>query len=144
MEDHSIFYSAVRDSSVNCITLPDGLYEKNKKIFLDYINYHKELIADLNTKIKRTTQPIYLFGAHVFAQYLIEMGLKIESIVCLLDNDPQKEGKRLYGTALYVKSPKKELLSLNDPVVILKAGVYNIEIKSDILHNINKSTIFFD
>ena len=32
-------------------------------------------------------QSIYLFGAHVFAQCLIEFGLDTSSIVCLLDND---------------------------------------------------------
>ena len=88
-------------------------------------------------------RPLYLFGAHVFAQYLIAMGLNTEKIVCLLDNDKNKQGRRLYGTKLKVASPKI-LADVRDPIVILKAGVYNDEIKEDIVDNINKATVFFE
>ena len=59
----------------------------------------------------------------------------------ILDNDTNKHGKRLYGTNLKVFSPsllKKEI----NPVLILKAGVYNEEIKNDIINNYNSKTIF--
>jgi FlaA1/EpsC-like NDP-sugar epimerase len=143
LDDHSIFYAAVRDTNVKPTQLPSGLYEANKKLYMSYVNFHKELISDLNKKIEQTTQPIYLFGAHVFAQYLLEMGLNTNKIVCLLDNDPKKQGRRLYGTKLNVASPKV-LAEIIDPIVILKAGVYNDEIKKDILENINKSTQFLE
>lgn len=143
MYDHSIFYSAVRDSEVKPVALPQDLYEKNKKIYMDYVSYHKTLIADLNQKISQTTQPIYLFGAHIFSQYLLEMGLNTSKIVGLLDNDPKKQGLRLYGTKLSVSSPKV-LADVESPVVILKAGVYNDEVKKDILENINKSSRFLE
>ena len=76
-------------------------------------------------------------------RYLLEMGLNTNKIVCLLDNDPKKQGRRLYGTKLKVASPKV-LAEVKDPIVILKAGVYNDEIKKDILENINKSTEFLE
>ena len=141
MDDHSIFYAAVRDSSVKPSTLPPGLYEKNKQLYMDYVRYHENLIQDLNRKISSITQPLYLFGAHVFAQYLIVFGLDTTRIVSLLDNDPNKQGKRLYGTSLMVQSPKA-LQGVKNPSVILKAGVYNDEIKQDILGNINQETVF--
>ncbi len=143
MEDHSIFYSAVRDTQVKPVPLPQGLYEKNKKLYMDYVDYHKTLITDLNQKMSETTQPIYLFGAHVFAQYLLEMGLNADKIISLLDNDPKKQGKRLYGTNLMVQSPSV-LREVKNPIVILKAGVYNEEIKADILCNINSSVVFLE
>ena len=143
MEDHSIFYWAVRDPEVKPVHLPQNLYEKNKILYMDYVDYHKTLIADLNQKMSESTQPIYLFGAHVFAQYLLEMGLNTAKIVSLLDNDPKKQGRRLYGTRLNVASPNA-LSDVSNPIVILKAGVYNEEIKKDILDNINKSTIFLE
>jgi hypothetical protein len=142
MDDHSIFYAAVRDLSVKSIALPLGLYEKNKQLYKDYVTYHEELIQDLNSKMRDATQPVYLFGAHVFAQYLIESGLDASRIVSLLDNDPKKQGKRLYGTNLMVQSPSI-LREVKNPIVILKAGVYNQEIKADILGNINSSVVFF-
>jgi hypothetical protein len=138
MEDHSIFYAAIRDNSVKPFSLPINLFEKNKKLFKNYINYHKELIEDLNHKISKITSPIYLFGAHIFSQCLLAMGLQENNIVCLLDNDPNKNGRRLYGTSLKVESPQI-LAKIIDPVVILRAGVYNEEIKQQ-LHSINPLT----
>lgn len=143
MDDHSIFYATVRDLSVKPIALQQGLYESNKQLYLEYILYHEGLITELNRRMNETSQPVYLFGAHVFAQYLIELGLNIGRINCLLDNDNKKHGKRLYGTSFTVKSPKI-LGEIASPVVILKAGVYNQEIKDDIVQNINPETVFIE
>lgn len=143
LEDHSIFYSAVRDRTVEPAALPAGLYEKNKSIYTSYVRYHEELTSTLNSKIPSYREPVYLFGAHVFAQYLIVVGLDTSRIVCLLDNDVKKQGKRLYGTGLMVKSPKV-LADVRDPVIILKAGVYNKEIRDDILKNINNRATFLE
>lgn len=143
MDDHSIFYAAVRDQSVKPSDLPHGLYDKNKQLYLDYVHYHEDLIQDLNQKTGDSLYPTYLFGAHIFSQYLIAFGLNTKKIVSLLDNDPNKQGKRLYGTSLMVQSPRI-LSNIENPAVILKAGVYNDEIKSDILQNINSSTIFLE
>lgn len=143
MDDHSIFYSYIRDAFVTPIRLTQGLYEKNKKLYLSYIDYHHKLIADLNQKINNTSQPIFLFGAHVFAQYLLNFGLNANSIINILDNDPNKQGKRLYGTSLNVESPSI-LKGIKDPLVILKAGVYNTEIKKDILGCINSNVNFLE
>lgn len=142
MDDHSIFYAAVRDLYVKPTALLHNLYEKNRQLYMDYIHYHEELVQDLNKKIEALTQPIFLFGAHIFAQYLVAFGLDTTRIVSLLDNDPNKQGKRLCGTDLMVQSPKV-LIGMESPAVILRAGVYNHEIKADILGNINPSTIFF-
>lgn len=143
MDDHSIFYSAVRASTVLPIELPSDLYEKNKLLYNNYVKYHNDLILDINSKISNIEAPTYLFGAHVFAQYLIESGLDISKIISLLDNDQAKQGKRLYGTSLMVQSPKI-LRNVMNPIVILKAGVYNAEIKKDILENINSTVKFLE
>lgn len=143
MEDHSIFYATVRDTSVKPTELSRELYDQNKKLYMEFVRYHEDLIADLNNMLSKATRPVYLFGAHVFAQYLIAFGLDTTKIVSLLDNDPRKQGKRLYGTSLKVQSPKV-LQDIANPAVILKAGIYNEEIKADILSNINSSVVFFE
>lgn len=143
MDDHSIFYAAVRDSSVKPTALPAELYQINKNLYLDYLRYHQQLIDELNRSMRETTAPIYLFGAHVFAQYLIAFGLSTEKITCILDNDKKKHGRRLYGTNLTVNSPSC-LRDIDHPCVILKAGVYNDEIKADILNNINPNVRFLE
>ena len=140
---HSIFYSTVKDDSVEPIELEYNLYNKNKNIYNEYVNYHKKLIVELNYKMENTDLPIYLFGGHIFSQYLIKNGLNINKIKGILDNDTNKQGKRLYGTPLFVISPNN-LKDIEKPIVILKTGFYNNEIKDDIVNNINKNTIFFD
>lgn len=133
LDDHSIFYACVRDNNVEPTALPKGLYQKNKQTYLEYVRYHEELISELNQKITKLedSQKLYLFGAHVFAQYLIAFGLDTSRIERILDNDPNKQGKRLYGTSLQVASPNI-LADVENPVVILKAGAYNEEIKIQI------------
>ena len=144
-EDHSIFYAYVKDAQQKVIKLPSNLYERNKKIYFDYVEFHNKLISSLNEKINQTPKekPIYLFGAHIFSQYLIQCGLDTKRIICILDNDINKQGKRLYGTSMMVKSPKI-LSSEIKPIIILKAGVYSDEIRSDILSNINLSAIIWE
>ena len=112
-------------------------------MYNDYILYHLKLIKKLNRLIlnKKLRNPIFLFGAHVFSQYLLNFGLNEKKIKFVLDNDKQKQNKRLYGTKLKVRSPKI-LSKYEKPIVILKVGVYKNEIKKDILENINSKTVF--
>jgi hypothetical protein len=142
-EDHSIFYAVERNENVKPIELPSNLYINNKKLFQDYIAHHKLLIDSINKRTRDISSPIYLFGAHIFSQFLIKMGLETTKIICLLDNDEKKQGKRLYGTDFRVESPEI-LADVKDPFIILKAGVYNSEIKEQILTKINKNTVFLE
>jgi hypothetical protein len=136
-DDHSVFFCAkkVKDT-VEEIAIPGEFYIKNKRLFEDYISYHKGLIEELN-KIEGS---VYLFGAHIFSQYLLQFGLDSSKIVNILDNDPNKQEKRLYGTNLIVKSPEG-LKDVEEGTVILKAGMYNSEIKEQI-NKINSNIKF--
>ena len=143
LEDHSIFYAYLRDTDAQPGDLPSGLYERNKQLYGDYVRYYEALIKDINKKIAKLSsdQDLFLFGAHIFAQFLIVFGLETNRIRYVLDNDPEKQGKRLYGTNLKVASPNI-LREVDCPVVILKTGVYDKEIEDDILNNINPRTKF--
>jgi len=143
MDDHSIFYSTEKDIKLKSVELSKNLYDKNLNLYNNFLEYHSKLIKNLNNKMKQISGPIYLFGAHIFSQYLICSGLNSDKIICLLDNDTSKQGKRLYGTSLYVKSPKF-LKDKDDVSIILKAGVYNNEIKEDIIKNVNSNVKFLE
>lgn len=140
MTDHSIFYCVTRDNSVNALPVPK-LYQENLKLIKLYTQHYSKISMDLNEMINKYNKNIYLFGAHIFSQNLIIFGLKTNKIKYILDNDPSKQDKRLYGTDLFVKSPKI-LKEDNEPIVILQAGAYNEEIKNQILNDINSNTIF--
>jgi hypothetical protein len=139
-EEHSIFYCArkVKESSTN---LTSGLFFSNKIEFKRYINTHIDDVNYINTNLENIDIPIYLFGAHVFSQYLISFGLDTSRIVCLLDNDRRKIGKRLYGTDIISMHPSI-LADVKEAIVILRAGTHNEEIKKDILENINSNIKF--
>ena len=108
---------------------------------LDFVEYHKSEVEKTNKQIEGSPNPIFLFGAHIFSQYLTVFGLNTSKIIGILDNSVQKQWKRLYGTSLKVFSPTVLIKYLN-PVCILRAGSYNDEIKSQIVKEVNAGTIF--
>jgi len=144
LSDHSIFYATQRDDAVTPCELPSNIYLSNKELFRNYIDYFDKLIVKFNNIIQsQDTEEIYLFGGHVFSQFLINRGLDTRKIKSIIDNDPNKHGKRLYGSSLNVESPKV-LIGKKNPYVILKVANYTDEIKHDILKNINSTTMFIE
>lgn len=146
--DHSIFFACEkicedfgdfgRESRVNLTPQ----YNQNKDLISEFLDFYKHKIAFLNRIVDSTNKPIYLFGAHLFSQFLLYNGLKSEKIISILDNNANKQGKRLYGTRFLVESP--QILRHTDALLILNAGAYTAEIKRDILGNINAKTEIVD
>ena len=135
---HSIFY-LTKKNKIKKKILPNFFY-KNKKIFLDLKNKWFNDIKLLNRLIL-DKKDIFIFGAHIFSQNLIFNGLNFKKIKYILDNDPNKNNQFLYGTKIQVKNPAI-LKKYNNPIVILRAGPYNQEIKRNIIKNINNKTKF--
>jgi len=139
-DDHSIFYAAQKINEKSHSQLPDGLYEKNKTLYMDYVEFHLSLISSVNDTIaNHINKNIFLFGAHVQSQYLIGFGLNIDPVVAVLDNDKNKHGKRLYGTDKLVMDPL-ELSGLESPLVVIRAGTFTNEISRQ-LRSINPNVI---
>jgi hypothetical protein len=139
--DHSFFYYVKKEQGMIAQTAYENLYSEHNRLLTDFIDYHVQQVTQLNSFLQRNSGPMFLFGAHIFSQYLKVFGLKTDKIISVLDNSSQKQGKRLYGTNLQVESPKA-LKDYEKPVVILRAGPYNDEIRKDILNNINSSCEF--
>ncbi|MCK4386469.1 MAG: class I SAM-dependent methyltransferase [Candidatus Pacebacteria bacterium] len=140
-KDHSFFYDVKFIGEKQPFTL-ENKYSEYKKLFMNFISYHKNMVEKINKKINESDAPIYLFGAHIFSTFLIVFGLQSAEISAILDNSKLKQGRRLYGTSFIVDSP--EILRGKGAVnVILKAGIYDGEIKKDILENINPDVTFW-
>jgi len=140
--EHSYLYTIEKtDKELEVPEMPNK-YKEYKKIFLEFIKYHEDEVQTLNAKIDASTEPVYLFGAHIFSTYLIAFGLDTSNIVQILDNSPTKKGKRLYGTEMMVDQPQM-LKSAGKVNVIIRAGIYNEEIKKDIIENINPDVTFW-
>ena len=140
MDDHSIFYAARKTIPQETCSLPGGLHEKNKRMYLDYLKHHNALISNINKRVaSHKNKNIFLFGAHVQSQYLISFGLDIDNVAYILDNDKQQHGKRLYGTNKFVKNPSC-ISKIESPLVIIRAGTFTSEISKQLL-SINPRTI---
>jgi 2-polyprenyl-3-methyl-5-hydroxy-6-metoxy-1,4-benzoquinol methylase len=142
-KEQNVFYATERVAGKLPVPALENKYNEYKNIFLNFINYHTDTVQELNRYVAGTDSPVYLFGAHIFSQYLLGFGLQSECIVSILDNGALKQGKRLYGTGLKVESPKV-LRDIKNATVILKAGMYNQEIKEDIVKNINDRVVFLE
>jgi len=135
-EDHSIFYSCQKINTKRNFSYDQ--YAENKARVIGFFKLKDHEISDLNSILNNLDDNVWVFGAHIFSQYLLSNGLDTKPIVGILDNDPQKQGKRLYGTSMNVLSPK--VTQDTSGFVILRAGAYDDEIKQQ-LKNLNKDTV---
>ncbi len=128
-DDHSIFYTCKKTQKNfhNILKLPDNY----KEIFLEYWNHFKQDSIKINEMIKNYDGKVYLFGAHIFSQILLCLGIDWKNISYILDNADSKIDKRLYGSELIVKNPN--IIQIDEkPLVILRAGKYNEEISKQL------------
>ena len=128
--DHSIFFvlEKVRNLKKQIIK---NFYHENKKDYLNMLNYYKKLVTEINEITKLNNQPVFLFGAHIFSQFLIYLGINQKNLIGILDNSEYKEGKRLYGTKFNIFKPDY-ICSFKKPNVIIFAGQYQNEIEKQI------------
>jgi hypothetical protein len=117
-------------------------YEKQRNYFNNFILKSSNLISKINSNIKEKEKS-FIFGCHIFTQYLLNIDPNIENLFNgVLDNDPAKVGQRLYGCNLQTFSPSL-LKNIENPSVVLAAGVYTNEIKKQLLE-INSNTNFVE
>lgn len=131
--EHSIFY-AIRFKGKGKLKYENiniNKYYEYKEMYLNFINFIDEEVLKINKSISEfmshnNNLKIYLFGAHIFSQFLINRGLHADKIFAIIDNSPNKIGKRLYGSSLHVINPNK--LMNSSGIVIVKAGQYQTEV----------------
>jgi hypothetical protein len=133
---HSYFFKVIRHHDIIANSkIPNITHtaESFKKMWQEL-----ELFAhSTNLLISKDSIPTFIFGAHVFSQGLIRLGLDTSYIKGILDNSVDKQGERLYGTNLEVFS-FEVIRNLSSVRVILKASHYQSEIRNQII-SINSS-----
>lgn len=127
IEPHSIFVYCRKNKHV---PLRNMRFDLPRKLFAGYTKNLEKDLAGILEQIGNSN--VYLFGGHIFSQVLLNLGLPENQIINILDNDPGKHDKRLYGSNLIVKSPKC-LEGLDEPIIILRGGTYTEEIKESLL-----------
>jgi 2-polyprenyl-3-methyl-5-hydroxy-6-metoxy-1,4-benzoquinol methylase len=130
-EEHSYF---IRCKKINNLSTDKEIPHLTKLIdgfdqMWDNLDF---LVKKFNKISTKSENKIFLFGAHVFSQGLISLGLNLSHISGVIDNAPEKQGQRLYGTDLLVFSPEI-VRDVKNCTVVLKASHYQEEIRSQLL-----------
>lgn len=136
-----MYFTILKNNNIIYKPFPN-LYQQNKKLVIDFFDYHEILVKDINSKIKNFEGEIYLFGAHIFSQYLVCFGLDISKVKCILDNCDNKNKTRMYSTNFIVEFPNI-ISNKNNVGVILKAANYQETIRKQ-LYQLNKKVIIFE
>jgi 2-polyprenyl-3-methyl-5-hydroxy-6-metoxy-1,4-benzoquinol methylase len=129
---HSFFYHLSKEKvkSNSKVHYPNIKWQSLE--FEKLVNSLRDFVTKLNEIILNYPDPVYLFGAHVFSQSFMALGLNPDRINGILDNSTGKQNKRLYGTSLMVLEPSV-ISQINQPMVILNASHYQSEIKSQLM-----------
>ena len=104
-----------------------------------YEMHTRSLSRKLNSFFEATSGKHYLFGAHIFSQFLISAGLNQSRIEFILDNNSDKWGKRLYGTNLDI-IPPSEITSKSQVKVGLSMGSYEHEVAEQLTELLPQSS----
>ncbi len=143
-DQHSIFFHLKKIEKNN----PDKTFEtvltsvEIDQLIANYSNEILNKVKEIKKFIDENDFKFYIFGAHIFTQYLVALGLDLGKIDALLDNSKFKQGKRLYGTDLKVLDPT-EMLGKNNLGIILPMGNYETEVIKQLAElGIKRSKIF--
>lgn len=124
---HSLFYVTRLSGGGNReVAFPD-LYAEHRRLMTGFRATLDAAVARANRMMADLRGPVYLFGAHIFSQYLIGAGLETGRVAGVLDNSPLKIGHRLYGTPFTVFHPEV-VAGQSDVAVVLKVEQYRDEI----------------
>jgi hypothetical protein len=125
-EGHSLFLAARPDAEPGAAGPPPDTRE-GARAFARFVASARADAEALAARAAAFDGPVYLFGAHVFSQFLIGCGFPAQSATAVLDNDPHKQGLRLYGTPLTVAAPTV-VADAGRAAVVVRATHYSAEI----------------
>jgi len=134
-KSHSLFYHFVYEPNTVPLTLINTM---QRSIHLkEYLSAFERSIKDITIEGPCFICPAGHYGQKIY-YYMPQYHA---NIIGFIDNDPSKQGKRVYGTPVYVYSPEI-LKTYNNPIyVILYAGPYTDEIKKQ-LNTLHHSIVY--
>ena len=134
--NHSLFYECTKVSHTISFDNNFKFVDVSDNFVLNYFN-SKNIVKKFNSQIGSDK---FIFGCHISTQYIISLGLDIDSVNSLLDNSVYKQNNFLYGYNLLVNSPDFISNYKNPIVLISHMSVYAKEITEQ-LKKINKNVI---
>ena len=127
-ENDTVFLAFVRDAGV--VTAP--VRERASAAILGFYNRFGEQARRLAAALQRHDGDAFLMPASVYAQTLLGFGLPQQRFAAVLDHAPAKQGRRLFGTDLVVRSPHAALAPARRPLVVLNGGAHDAEMAASL------------
>lgn len=138
-EDHSVFYACRRIEGRRQARSPDA--GASRRLAEHAVGATLRRVARIGEAVAAFDGPRYLFGAHIFSQYLLGLGLEENAFEAILDNSKIKAGMRLYGTGLTVRRPE-EIAGRGPVLVAVHTGPYDREIRQSLRQKLGGDVVF--
>lgn len=139
-ENHSYFYELTKSKEINNgeVEVLNQEYEAFNRLWDGLQKFVDSTLLEL----RASSAPTYIFGAHIFSQALLSIGLNKINVKGILDNSSAKQGQRLYGSDALTYAPDaiKDLPEVN---VVLRVSHYQNEIKRQ-LQSLNPRVKIFE
>lgn len=129
-ERHSVHVQSLARGDVGARSSPPDSRE-GAEAFSAFVSASRADAEQLADRAARFDGDVYLFGGHVFSQFLLVCGFPAERAAGVLDNDPAKQGLRLYGTDLVVRAPA-HIAAAERVAVVVRAAHYTGEISAQL------------
>ena len=125
---HSIFIQAkkVRGAQRGAPKI-EGDSKALRELASEYKRTLVRAVAAFSEEVDTWSGKCWLFGGHIFSQFLLAGGLTEDDYEGILDNSSNKWGKRLYGTGLNVRPPES-LRGTSGNLIVVAAALYEEEI----------------
>ena len=125
----------VRKRNVVSVRLGDRAFAELSNARPIMMAWYRSLVSDARaatSQLAANRSHNWLFAAHTGSQYLLALGLPAARLAGVLDNNQAKIGSRMYGSTLWVHAPSV-IAGLRAPRVLLRQGVYNAELRTQLL-----------
>lgn len=131
----NVFFCAEKCAQTHGAIAPQKEVDINVAIFQEYTRIlgdkYLRILEHLESSLFK---PTFMFGAHVFSQVPLTIVPElIPHITAIIDNDPLKQEKRLYGVRGLPVFSSEIIRNIHSPRVIVDAAQYTTEIVSELI-----------
>ena len=131
-KSHSVFFYFKRNKNIDVNSVK--LFNKKNDISVFFDKIYK--IVDTYNKIIENNKDknVYLFPASCHSIFLSIFGLNYKLLAGMLDNSPNKIGKKVYGLNLEIFS-FGDIIKNNESIILINGGVFNSEVEQKLIDN---------
>ena len=139
--DHSVFYACELARDAHDASEHGSLSQDSAETVRHAVAAQRRDARRISREAADFDGPRFLFGAHVFTQYLLGCGLDERAFDGVVDNSAVKAGQRLYGTGLRVLQPR-QLRRYRKSLIVLRTGAYDREIREGLRRELGRKVVF--